>query len=96
MEGNYPSDENLEILRKWSHDDIMGMMEFVEDLWRYPEWGFTRHEEQNEYIFELHTGGWSGNEELLSALQENGVFWSLCWEQSRRGGHHIFKVRKRG
>lgn len=88
----YPS--TLKLIREWSHDDLLGLMDFVRDVWSYPELGFTEHKGKTEDTFELHTVGWSGNEEIIAALQDNGMFWSLCWDQSRRGGHYIFKVRK--
>lgn len=90
--GEYPSEASLYLIREWSHEDFAGLMEFVRDVWHWPEFGFTSDDDHDH--FELHTGGWSGNEEIISALQDNGMFWSMCWEQSRRGGHYIFKVRK--
>ena len=29
----------------------------------------------------------------MSALQDNFLFWSMCWKQTRRGGHYIFEIR---
>lgn len=92
--GENPSEASLKLIREWSHEDFAGLMEFVRDLWNWPEWGFTSDDELDHDHFELSTGGWSGNEEIIGALRDNGMFWSLCWESSRRGGHYIFKVRK--
>lgn len=39
----------------------------------------------------LATGGWSGNESIVSALQRS-FFWFAYWEQSRRGGAYWFQV----
>ncbi len=93
MGENYPHEQSLRLIKEWPHDRFDELMEFVESLWRYADWGFSR-KAGDEY--HLSTGGWSGNEEIISALAGNGVFWSMCWESSRRGGHHIFKVRKQG
>ena len=38
----------------------------------------------------LATGGWSENEYLISALQEN-IFWTLYWTKSERGGAFYFE-----
>jgi len=43
---------------------------------------------------ELHTGGWSGNEDILRALKKNQWFHMLYWEMSRRGGHECFRFNQ--
>ena len=85
----YPTDETLEIIKNWDHNNFKGLMRYCHKAWRYEEY-FT---ELNEF-YDVHTGGWSGNESIINALQENVMFWAMCWEQSRRGGHYIFKIRK--
>lgn len=39
------------------------------------------------------TGGWSGNESIIGAMQKNRMVWNFLWEQSRRGGHYVFDKR---
>ena len=39
----------------------------------------------------LATGGWSGNEAILSALGKNHMTWLLTWRLSSSGGIHIFE-----
>ena len=39
----------------------------------------------------IATGGWTGNESIISALQENTVFWVFSWYLSKRGGYYEFK-----
>lgn len=46
--------------------------------------------------YRISTGGWSGNEELLMALQANHMAWTWTWISSRVGGHYVFEVRKDG
>ncbi len=92
---SYPTDRELKKIRSWPHDDFIKLMVFVESLWAYAEWGFMRSYESHKEVLNLSTGGWSGNEEIIDALQKNGMFWSLCWEASRRGGHYIFKVNEK-
>ncbi len=38
---------------------------------------------------EMHTGGWSGNEEIVNQLQ-GSLSWFFCWQKSERGGHYLF------
>lgn len=37
------------------------------------------------------TGGWSGNESVIAALQ-GSAFWFFYWESSHRGGAFTFEV----
>jgi len=46
-------------------------------------------EHQKEY--NISTAGWSGNEEIIEAMMQNYIMWSLYWDQSNRGGHFVFK-----
>lgn len=87
----YPTSEALDKIRDWevrSFDDLHALWSFVESLWYYPDY-FRVDGPGNWYV---STGGWSGNEDIIAALQHNYLFWSLCWVQSRRGGHHIFTL----
>lgn len=90
----YPTDFELKKIEKWPHDKFIKLMDYIETLWAYNEWGFRRFHGAATQYFALSTAGWSGNEEIIGALQSNGMFWSLCWESSRRGGHYLFKVNE--
>lgn len=83
----YPTEETLEAIRQWSYCDMSGLMEFVREAWEYSDY-VTREGRK----LELHTGGWSGNESLITALQDNALFWATCWEKSERGGHFWFSL----
>jgi hypothetical protein len=76
--------------------DFKGLMEFCRKAWKWETY-FNIKEDENEssktLICEISTGGWSGNESIIGALQDNMMFWMMCWEQSRRGGHYIFNVK---
>jgi hypothetical protein len=86
----YPTEEELARIRAWPYDDFTGLLEFVnaQCWWPRPDSGFTR----NGREFRLATGGWSGNEEVISALNQNSMFNALCWQSSHRGGLHIYRV----
>lgn len=94
---DYPSDEHLESIREWS-GSWRELMTLVRELWwkaNLRGW-CTAHivNEMDDVLkYEISTGGWSGNESLVEALQENTMFWLSCWQQSRRGGHYIFEAR---
>ena len=40
----------------------------------------------------LITGGWSENEEVMSAVKRNKIFNIVCWDSSYRGGKVIYKL----
>ena len=87
----YPDEQELARIQAWPAEDFRGLMEFVYSLWQYKDlrWGWTQG---MEYRYQLSTGGWSGNESIIGALQLNVMFWLMCWVSSRRGGHYEFKV----
>jgi hypothetical protein len=84
----YPDEVELETIRKWPWKDCVGLLEYVKERWWEPDWGWT----EDNGIIDVSTGGWSGNEDLIGAMQDNTMFWMLCWESSRRGGHYEFTL----
>jgi len=103
----YPEEEELERVKNWTASDVKGrivykgLVEFLERIWWCPDFGFSTEDgiedsvrERPITILKLSTGGWSGNEEIIGALRSNFILWSLCWVQSRRGGHYILHLPK--
>jgi hypothetical protein len=86
---DYPSEQTLEMIRGWDGQDPYGFFDFIESHWWMADWGFKRGK---KYIY-ISTGGWSGNEDIIAAMQDNFV-WFMCWIQSKRGGHYIFEIPK--
>jgi len=43
--------------------------------------------------WEVDTGGWSGCESVISALERNRLFWAKCWFLSKRGGYYEFMTK---
>ena len=84
-EDGYPVEVELAPCR--GSDDYDSLMQHVASIWHWPE-----RVVQFNYKWELSTGGWSGNEEIIGALKMNTMFWMFCWVQSRRGGHYIFQT----
>jgi hypothetical protein len=88
----YPTDEVLDYIRRYdfSKSSVEDLLVLIKDIWWMPEWGVVRKGRKSE----LHTGGWSGNEDLVHALEGNFLFWSLCWRKSLAGGHFYFSIPK--
>jgi hypothetical protein len=103
-EDGYPTEQALEVVEKWHWEDIPGWFKFIEGIWHFNSWGWKEKIEPHEWgdkfdqykdrMVRRHyvsTGGWSGNESIIRAMQRNDMMWHLNWVQSRRGGHYIFE-----
>lgn len=90
----YPTEETLETIKNWdSKDGFRELLRFVETAWKWGDAYVETLEDKDENtIILFHTVGWSGNEDLIFALKQNTLFWSMCWQESRRGGHYRFSV----
>lgn len=97
-ENGYPTAESLRCLRKAlkAKDFMQATKAFYAALKenRYPDYcGPERVEVRGEVIdvWGYHTGGWSGNEDIIAVLKESWLFdWLL--ERYDRGGHYYFRV----
>lgn len=85
----YPTEYALEKLRTWSPTDPRGWLEFARSLWWMRDWGWPALEG------EVSTGGWSGNESIIRAMQEACLLWHQVWWQTRRGGHYLLSMTDR-
>lgn len=106
-EYGYPTEEALDIIANWwiapdgkfkITKTFSELMDFIKTLWHAPDYGWQEKEEPHELWSEkmvkrwyISTGGWSGNEDIIRAMQKADWLWSLNWVQSRRGGHYIFE-----
>jgi hypothetical protein len=70
-------------------DQPAALFDYVIALWHWPNYAVRRDDNR----IELSTGGWSGNEMLIHALQLNRAVWLRCWVSSERGGHYVFEVK---
>ena len=99
-EQDYPTAEDLAKIEQWPATDIAGCLDFVKALWHYPDAAthdISAHEasvlragKQDRYL-RLATMGWSGNESIILAMQENLYVQLVAWQLSARGGLHIYR-----
>lgn len=87
-DADYPSKAQLETIRTWSTPDYEALLEYVKDAFST----YGRAERKKDGTWEFATGGWSGNEEIIDALSDNGLAWSMLWRSSHRGGLFIFRT----
>lgn len=94
----YPTDETLEAIRHWPFLHIGKLFDEIARIWH---WGYglgTLKEAERMMLDEgegvkflrLATGGWSGNESIIGAMEDN-FFVRVYWRLSRNGGLHIYE-----
>ena len=99
----YPDEEDLDHIKQWepcTTEGLLSLFRFIQGLWWPDDHYFIidkriskdRISKARYRRVVIHTVGWSGNESLMSALQDNWIAWTLTWEQSNRGGHYILHV----
>lgn len=89
----YPTDETLLALSTWeiSRDYNASLASFLscfEGAWNlnYGTW------RRRGNVVIVATGGWSGNEDVIRAVESNLMFMALCWKKSERGGRYTFEI----
>lgn len=95
----YPTVDALRLIENWHHDYAVTLFDFVYSLWYMTDWGWDSEvvphrfrEGRNVMKFEISTGGWSGNESIIKAMQKNEMLWWMTHYQTTRGGHYVFEV----
>ncbi len=91
----YPTTEQLNKIIEWecfTFESSLSLAEYIFDLWHFENWATL--EGKRVKTLRLATGGWSGNEDILSALRKNFIFHSKYWESSHKGGLVIYKIKK--
>lgn len=96
----YPSEVELARIRHWPvPGDLRALFAYIKERWSPEDYGWWEGRSRSErgvWRYQVSTGGWSGNEDLLMALQANHMAWTWTWISSRVGGHYVFEVRKDG
>jgi hypothetical protein len=92
----YPEEHELQKINTWSHgfSEWHKMMEYIKDRWQYADVGYWEEEKLADAIrYKISTAGWSGNERIIDVMEDNRIFWIMCWHSSERGGHYVFVVK---
>jgi hypothetical protein len=83
----YPTDKTLQKLRQLNPflQPIEEIIEIIIGNW----YGDAAVYDAEKQTLELHTDGWSGNEDAIAAIRDS-AFWMLFWQSTVRGGHYYF------
>lgn len=105
-EGHYPTEAALNYIKNWcsvwdhgdsptikfgeyfgDKDKTQELIDFITQLWWYGDMGITVEDNK----IELHTLGWSGNEDIVRELK-NSSLWLMHWRKTYAGGHYYFDL----
>lgn len=91
----YPTDETLAAIEGWdlpTPGATRDLIAYARAAWNldYGNWTVTSTEGRTVHV--MATGGWSGNESVVGAMESNRMFAMLCWWRSERGGLHEYRV----
>lgn len=94
----YPTQDELELIKKWDVKDFPALLDFIEDLHVYKD--YVKREVIREWYrkenpilqWTFCTGGWSGNESLVDSLLKNEIFKLMWYYSWQRGGRFVFHI----
>lgn len=95
----YPDTALLMLVQKAPWNKLSDTFQIMKKYWWNSDTLFRTDVSRDEISGEtkrmlyLSTGGWSGNEDLIKALQENKEVWNMIWYASQVGGHHAFMLK---
>lgn len=95
----YPTEEFISFLREWNCESpysINDVLDMVEQAWEHRDLGFKRRRQRNgRQTIEMHTLGWSGNEEIIGAIISNIwlTHFKLQYFKWITGGHYYFRLK---
>ena len=101
-EHGYPTNDALDYIKNWAlifkrdsdtkQGEFFGknkheeLIEYIKQLWTYDD-----AIEYKDGMLEIHTYGWSGNEEIISELKDTDL-WLMKFRAHVTGGHYYFKI----
>ena len=106
-DGHYPTEAALDYIKNWcsvwqtidnvpmmkfgayfgDKEKVQELLDFITQLWWYPDMGVEIDSDK----IELHTLGWSGNEDIIRELK-NSSLWLIHWRKTFAGGHYYFDL----
>ncbi len=88
MKTLYPTEQELDTIRKWPINDFKNMMKFISMIWIYSPHDFMLNNGKH-YIY---TGGFKENEKIIDAMRDNIELWLERLISSDDKGNYVFKA----
>ena len=88
----YPDESILRKIKRWDGKDVEIMIGWIMEAWNGTYGSLFLFEGSKKKKLTLITGGWSGNEDVMSAINKNMFFDMLFWQMSKRGGLHEYEI----
>ena len=90
----YPTEEELKKIKNWK-GSFKGLWEYITDIWHWGDSMYKIYKYGGKYRMEIHTGGWSGNEDIIEAWEHSKcLFFFISHTKWLRGGHYYFEFGK--
>lgn len=101
-EDGYPTEESLAELKKVLNGNeitnaVQAFYTALKENYYSHLCGLTKVDVREEPmdVWEYHTSGWSGNEDIIKVLNQSWL-WDIFLERYDRGGHYYFALQKEG
>lgn len=91
----YPTEDFLNFLKGYKGERPIGeVVQIILNNWYY-DWYQLEDVEDGKRTLQLHTGGWSGNEDIISSILSNHwlTHGKMKYVQWNRGGHYRFEIK---
>ena len=98
-DNGYPTEEFLSMIKEWtdeSETSLEDLLDMIEECWCHRSLAFKRRQPRKGIqTIEMHTAGWSGNEDIINAIQSNLwlTHFRLRYVKWIVGGHYWFKLK---
>ena len=86
----YPTDWTLRTIEKWDmhrQDSRESWLGFCHSAFNETYGSWEQKNTRDSTALHVSTGGWSGNESVIYAMQTT-LHWAIGWQSSVRGGHY--------
>ena len=83
---------DTEEIERLTENKIELLLDLIRKVWWHAEDGVVLKKRGRTIYFQLHTFGWSDNEEIIEQLRKTS-FWTRYWIMTKRGGHYYFQIK---